>query len=87
MIRSPYTKVDERNRLILRRIRQLKADHPFWGYRRVWAHLKFVDQWPVNKKRVQRLMTRHDLLVKPNLRLKAKRTSTTSKPRATRPNQ
>lgn len=87
MIRSPYTKVDDRNRVVLARIRQLKADHPFWGYRRIWAHLKFVDEWPVNKKRIQRLMTRHNLLVKPNLRLKAKRTSSKAKPIPTRPNQ
>lgn len=87
MKRHASTKVAERNADLIRRIQPLKADHPFWGYRRVWAHLKFVDQLPVNKKRILRLMRQHDLLVKPNLRLKAKRTSTKSKPRPTAPNQ
>jgi len=87
MIRRPSASVAQRNEPFLARIQELKANHPFWGYRRMWAHLKFVDKFQVNKKRILRLMRRHDLLVKPNLRLKAKRTSTKSKPVPTRPNQ
>jgi putative transposase len=41
---------------LLPRIQQLKAAHPFWGYRRLWAHWRFVEQRAVNKKRVLRLM-------------------------------
>lgn len=85
--RAASEKVAVRNQDILRRIRILKSDHPFWGYRRIWAHLKFVQELPVNKKRILRLMREHDLLVKPNLRLKAKRTSTKAKPQPTAPNQ
>ena len=85
--RAPSEKVAVRNQDILRRIQELKADHPFWGYRRIWAHLKFVQELPVNPKRILRLMRHHDLLVKPNLRLKAKRTSMKAKPRPTEPNQ
>jgi putative transposase len=25
---------------LLARVRKLKAEHPFWGYRRVWADLR-----------------------------------------------
>lgn len=71
----------------LQRIQALKTEHPFWGYRRIWAHLKFVDRLPVNKKRILRIMQEADLLVKPNLRLKAKRTSTRPKPVPIAPNQ
>lgn len=87
MTRNTSVKVAERNQEILERIQALKSDHPFWGYRRIWAHLRFVDQFPINKKRILRLMRQHDLLVKPNLRLKAKRTTTKSKPKASRPNE
>jgi hypothetical protein len=41
----------------------------------------------VNKKRMLRLMREHQLLVTPNLHLKAKRTPTGSKPRPTQPNE
>lgn len=75
------------DRRILQRIREIKADHPFWGYRRVSNHLVFVDQIPVNRKRVLRIMHDNSLLVTPNLRLKAKRTPSRPKPRATRPNE
>ncbi len=33
--------VDERNKPLLQRIYDLKAEHPFWGYRRIWAYLKY----------------------------------------------
>jgi len=85
MRRRESERVKERNSPLLARIREIKADHPFWGYRRVWAHLKYVDGLEVNRKRVFRLMQRHGLLVKPNTRLKAVRTPQRSKPRPTRP--
>jgi putative transposase len=72
---------------LLPRIQQLKAEHPFWGYRRIWAYLRYVEQVPVHKKRILRLMREHQLLVQPNLRLRAKRTPTGSKPRPTKPNE
>ena len=68
-------------------IHALKAEHPFWGYRRMWAHLRFVDGGSVNKKRVLRLLRSEQLLVKPNPRLRATRTPAGSKPRSTEPNQ
>ena len=83
--RSPA--VDQRNVPVLARIQALKAEHPFWGYRRIWAQLRFGDGLRINKKRVLRLMRIHGLLVKPNHRLKATRTPGRSKPRPTVPNQ
>jgi len=85
--RQPSWKVAERNRRVAERIRELKGEHPFWGYRRVWAHLRFVDGLELNKKRVYRMMQRQGLLVKPDRKLKAKRVSNRPKPRPSRPNQ
>jgi transposase InsO family protein len=87
MRRQPSLRVAARNTDVLRCIRAWKAAHPFWGYRRCWAHLRYVDKLPVNKKRVLRLLRQHALLVQPNPRLRASRTPTTSKPRPTRPNE
>jgi transposase InsO family protein len=77
----------ERNLQIVVRIKEIKAEHPFWGYRRMWAYLKYVDNLEINKKRVFRLMQKHGLLVKADTKLKAKRTSRRSNPRPDKPNQ
>ena len=63
MTRTPSPKIIERNKSILERIKNLKVEHPFWGYRRIWAHLTYVDHLEVNKKRVYRLMKLHGLTV------------------------
>jgi putative transposase len=67
-------------------VAELYTEHPFWGYRRIWASLRFMEQRPVNKTRVLRVMREHHLLVQPNLRPKATRTPMGSKPRPTEPN-
>jgi putative transposase len=54
-------KRQQNNQPLLERIRQIKTEHPAWGYRRVWAYLKFRDGLPVNKKRIYRLMKEHNL--------------------------
>jgi putative transposase len=46
-----------------------------------------VEQVLVNKKRILRLMREHHLLVPPNLRLKATRSRSGSKPKPTKPNE
>jgi putative transposase len=79
--------ITERNSPVVERIKALKVEHPFWGYRRIWANLKYIDDLEVNKKRVLRLLQKHDLLVKPDTKLKAIRTPTRSKPKPVRPNQ
>ncbi|WP_447974985.1 IS3 family transposase [Nitrospira sp. Kam-Ns4a] len=59
--------------------------HPFWGYRRVWAWLRYRESLPVNKKRGSRLMREAGLTVK-RARHAATRTPK-AKPQATRPRQ
>jgi len=70
-------------------ISPIKAEYPGWGYRMVWAYLKYRLGHQVNKKRIYRIMKERDLLVKPNLKLKARRDNQNNrnKPRAARPNQ
>lgn len=64
----------------------LKADQPFWGYRRVWAYLKYRDGMKMlSKNRVYRLMKLHGLLAHQTQLNRAKRTEK-SKPRSTVPN-
>ena len=87
MTRRASPRVAARNAALLVRVQALKAEHPFWGYRRIWATLRYADGLPVNKKRILRVMRAADLLVKPHLRLKATRTATRSKPVPTAPNQ
>ena len=87
MKRGSYKSVAHRNAGIVARIRALKSDHPFWGYRRVWAHLNFIDEMTVGKNKVHRLMKENSLLVSKNMKLKAKRKSNTSKPKPVCPNQ
>ena len=83
--RSP--RVRQRDQLLVPRLQQLKADHPAWGYRRVWAYLKYREGLPVNKKRVYRLLQEHRLLAHQTRKLRATRTPVRSKPRAQRPNE
>jgi len=87
MKRGPYTGVAKKNEALISRIRCLKQDHPFWGYRRIWAHLRYVNHLDVGRNRIYRLMQAEGLLVKKNQRLKARRTHHTSKPVPQRPNQ
>jgi putative transposase len=56
MRRKESELIAERNAPFIQRIKEIKAGHPFWGYRRTWAHLKYVDKLDINKKRVFRLM-------------------------------
>lgn len=75
----------ESNSDILKRICRLKQRHPAWGYRRVWAYIRYRENIPVNRKRVHRLMRDSNLMVEPNWRLKASRKPQKSKIRAQRP--
>jgi hypothetical protein len=69
----------------LPRSQALTAEPPFWGDRRLWAYLRCVAQLPVNQQRIWRLMREHRLLVPPNLRVRATRTPSRSKPKPIRP--
>jgi putative transposase len=77
----------ELDRPIIEQIKEIKAEHPFWGYRRIWAYLRFRQKVVVGKNRIYRLMKENNILVPKNLKLKAKRHSNRKKPRAKIPNQ
>jgi len=74
------------NAKLTARLKELRVDHPFWGYRRMTAWLNHREGYAVNRKRIYRLMRENSLLVEQK-RYKAVRTSQRSKPRATKPNQ
>jgi transposase InsO family protein len=78
---------EERDAHLLPPVHQLKADHPAWGYRRVWAYLKYREGLPVNKKRIYRRIGEHHLLATQTRNLRAARTPPRRKPRAQRPNE
>jgi len=82
-------KRQQEDKRILNHIMPVKAEQPNWGYRLIWAYLKYQMDLPFNKKRIYRIMKEHNLLVKKNTRLKAIRDNQNnrSKPRANRPNQ
>jgi transposase InsO family protein len=86
MKRAKSQSVIARNAVILEQIKEVKTDHPLWGYRRVWSYLKYRQGLPVNKKRIQRLMKEGNLLVTPDVRNKAKRGPIRPKPHAEYPN-
>jgi putative transposase len=72
---------------ILAQIIMIKGDHPLWGYRRVWAYMRYRQNIVVGKNRVYRLMKENRLLIMKKSRLLAKRAPIKPKPRASRPNQ
>ena len=74
MKRNKSLSVTKRNTVILNNIKDLKANHPFWGYRRCWAYLYYRQDMQVNKKRIYRLMKENSLLVSKKSRNRAKRT-------------
>jgi putative transposase len=87
MTRRRSLQVVERDTQRLPRLQELKAEHPFWGSRRSWASRRCGEQQVVNKQRLRRLMREHCLVVKPNVKLKAKRTPTRSNPRPPKPHE
>lgn len=70
---------------VMEKIRSLVREHPFWGYRRVYAHLKHRAGLKINRKRVYRMMQEDGLLEK----VKCFKTERPwkKKPRAVRANQ
>ena len=63
-MRNQSDSVTHRNEYLVSKIKDIKAEHPFWGYRRVWAYLRYIDGLIVNKKRAYRLMKENNLTVK-----------------------
>lgn len=87
MKRRRSVTVTVRDDLMAERIRAVKAEHPLWGYRRVWAYLRYRQGVRVSRNRIARIMTERGLMVSRNQRLKARRGVAGSKPRASRPDQ
>ncbi len=75
------------NRALLLKVQQLKAEHPYWGCRRIWAYLEYHEKLPVNQKRIHRIMRQTNLLVPKNSNLKAPRKAVTHKPGTIEPNR
>ncbi len=57
----PATVPDPSDEALLARIRPITEAHPFWGYRRVWAWLRYREERHVNKKRVDSAHARSGL--------------------------
>lgn len=74
------------NLVLVEGLKELRVAHPFWGYRRMTAGLKFREGYVVNHKRIQKLIQENGLGVE-RKKMKALRTSSRPKPRATLPNQ
>ena len=51
-MRIPSDSAALRNEHLVSKRKDIKAEHPFWGYRRVSAYLRYVDGIVVNKKRI-----------------------------------
>jgi transposase InsO family protein len=76
----------EKREEVLEKIRLIKSEHPFWGYRRVRAYLQYKLKLLVSRKYVYRLMKENALLVNVK-QYKAKRRDQRAKPIAQRQNQ
>jgi transposase InsO family protein len=87
MKRKRSAATQQRDQELLALILPIKAEHPLWGYRRVWAYLKYRQKHGFAINRIHRIMKEHALLVTPNQRLRARRGPLRHKPRASRPNQ
>lgn len=71
---------------LIEKIKAIKSEHPFWGYRRVSAWLRHREKIQVGRKKVQSLMRAQGLLATQTVH-RAKRTPQRNKPRAERPLQ
>jgi len=49
---------------LVARIKELIEEHPTYGYRRIWARLRFGDKRVINRKKVRRLMRQQGWMVR-----------------------
>lgn len=85
-VRGIYKACEERNRQVVKLITRLKSEHPYWGYRRIWANLRHYHGINISQNTIYKLMQKHDLLSKKYAKNKALRVIK-PKPQADRPNQ
>ena len=71
---------------LLTMIQPIKINHPLWGYRRIWAYLKYRQNYSVAINRVYRIMKEHQMIVTKNQRLRARWGPMRAKPRSHQPN-
>jgi len=74
------------DQVLLEPIATLKGEHPAWGYRRIWAYLRYRQNHKVGKNRVYRLLKENKLLATQTRQLKASRNVNTTKPKTNLPN-
>ncbi len=86
MKRQRSQSTQQRDQELLTMIQPIKIDHPLWGYRRIWAYLKYRQNYPVAINRVYRILKEHQMIVTKNQRLRARRGPMRAKPRSHRPN-
>jgi putative transposase len=80
-------KVSElKDAFLLEKMKSIKTDHPFWGYRRVRGWLVHREKIQVNEKRVRRIMKKHGLMATQTVH-RAKRIPQRNKPKAEKPRQ
>jgi len=84
---NPSDSATLRNISLFQRISEIKVEPLFWGYRSVWAYLRYLDGLLVNKKGAYWLIKEHNLTVKPNPRLIAMRASEKPKPQPDKPKE
>lgn len=85
MKRQRSQSTQRRDLELLTLIMPIKTDHPLWGYRRIWAYLKYRQGHVIGINRVHRIMKEHAMLVTPQQRLRARRGPTRPKPRSHQP--
>lgn len=77
---------NQKREALIENIRQIKSEHPFWGYRRVRAYLQYKMNIRASRKYVYRLMKENALLVDVK-QYKAKRRVQREKPQAKQQNK
>ena len=55
-------KVKSKDAAIMEKIKEIKIRHPFWGYRRLTAWLKYREKLIINEKRVRRIIKEENLM-------------------------
>ncbi|MDE2010359.1 MAG: IS3 family transposase [Candidatus Omnitrophica bacterium] len=86
MKRQRSRATQQRDQELLDLIKPIKDDHPLWGYRRIWAYLKYRQGLCFGINRIYRVMKEQNLIVTKNQRLLARRGPMRSKPRSHKPN-
>lgn len=82
-------KSDDLNDELLQLIKDIQRNHPFWGYRKMWAYLRYRKGYKtINEKRIYRIMKENNLLQSVKIYpIKHNNTELKPKPKPKQPNQ